>query len=80
MIKKYVLNFTASYLFMIILLGIISIFIDISGAISSIIILLAAAAYTSAKFVTDQKRIPDHSEKENLFGGVSFHQSPSVHY
>ncbi|APR69047.1 ABZJ_00895 family protein [Acinetobacter haemolyticus] len=66
MIKKYVLNFTASYLFMIILLGIISIFIDISGAISSIIILLAAAAYTSAKFVTDQKRIPDHSEKRKL--------------
>ncbi|NCU24282.1 hypothetical protein DZC41_12600 [Acinetobacter haemolyticus] len=66
MIKKYVLNFTASYLFMIILLGITSIFIDISGAISSVLGLLAAAAYTSSKFVTDQKRIPDHSEKRKL--------------
>ncbi len=69
MVQQYVLKFTLIFLFISIILFIISIFIELPGSISGIVTIACAAFVAAIKFVTEQKRIPDKAEKRQLVWG-----------
>lgn len=69
MVQQYVLKFTLIFLFISIILFIISIFIELPGSISGVVTIACAAFATAIKFVTEQKRIPDKTEKRQLVWG-----------
>ena len=69
MVQQYVLKFTLIFLFVSIVLFVISNFIELPGSVSGVVTIACAAFATAIKFVTEQKRVPDKAEKRTLVWG-----------
>ncbi|AOA59590.1 ABZJ_00895 family protein [Acinetobacter larvae] len=68
-IKKYILFFSLVYAGLCFIFFAITNFIDLPNTVASIVTISVAAIMTSTKFVQEQKRLPDQSEKNKLIWG-----------
>ncbi len=66
-IKKYMVRFGLVHAGLVVLLGVITYFLDIDlGSAPSVIILMCSAMYAVSVFIQDNKRVPNKGEKSRM--------------